>query len=403
MNETVDSSIIFSNSNANELNKCVFINTNNPEVKNHVQKKKLPCPLIKPPFPPLIDPKDLLIIGKDNKPTRSPNAFIIYRKVFFKTIKNEGHVLPMTSISSMASQSWEQESEEIKNYYKMLAKEAFNYRNELFPKKVSRRKRREKWNIISFKSNTPTFINNNNDNNYVPENINDEMLNTENLQLLTQSEDNLKNPLFDAFLQLNQINDVLLQNLIVSNELSLNILNNIDNDQVNMQPDSSLNDLEQFNNYFTNNFDDNNELQQEQIYPSPNSSLNEENNLASPNLDELFNTFPIENLRQMENINNEQIEQEKEIQQFVIDDLSQQFPFLQNNESIDLNSFNTHFDATQTDFFDCLDNLNNDSVTINDTITEINPEPLLDFMQYEGPDDLGISFSNADFEKFFSL
>jgi hypothetical protein len=390
MNETVDNSIIIGNSN--ELNECVFINTNNPKVKSHVQNKKLPYPLIRPPFPPLIDPKDLLIIGKDNKPTRSPNAFIIYRKVFFKTIKNEGHVLPMTSISSMASQSWEQESEEIKNYYKRLAKEAFNYRNERFPKKVNRRRKREKWNIISFKSNTPTFINNNVGNNHFSENINN------------PTEDILKNPLIDAFLQLNNINEVLLQNLIMSN---LNILNNNDNNQNNIQTDGSLNDLEQSNNYFNDNFNDNNELQQEQIYPSPNLSLSDESNLASPILDELFNTFPIENLQQMEN-NNEQIQQEKEIQQFVIDDLPQQFSFSQdkNNESTNSNSFDnitTFFDESQPNFFDCLGDLNNNNVTTNDTNTEMNSEHLPDFVQYEVPDDLGITFSNADFDKFFSL
>ncbi|PKC10918.1 hypothetical protein RhiirA5_354877 [Rhizophagus irregularis] len=391
MNETIDNSIIISNSN--ELNKCVFINTNNPEVKNHVQKKKLPYPSLKPPFPPLIDPKDLLIIGKDNKTTRSPNAFIIYRKVFFKTIKNEGYVLPMTSISSMASQSWEQEPEEIKNYYKGLAKEAFNYRNERFPKKVNRRKKREKWNVISFKSTIP----NNDDGNNVSENINNEILNIGNLQLPTPTEDILKNPLISAL-----INEVLLQNLIASNELSLNALNNNNNDQSNIQSDSSLNNLEQFNNYFN----DNNELQQEKIYPSPDLSLSDESNLASPNLDELFNTFPIENLQQMENNNNEQIEQEKEIPQFVINDLSQQFWFSQNNETTGLNTFDnltTFFDDTQSNFLDCLDNLNNDNVTINDTNTEVNSEPLPDFIEYEGPDDLGITISNDDFEKFFSL
>src|ERR1044072_5317562 len=129
----------------NELNQCVFININNPKVKSQV-KKYDPFPSVKLPFPPIIDPKDVLIIGKDNKPTRSPNAFIIYRKVFFKTVRDEGHILPMTTISSMASQSWEQEPDEIKKYYKSLAKEAYNYRNERFPKKINKHKKRGKWN-----------------------------------------------------------------------------------------------------------------------------------------------------------------------------------------------------------------------------------------------------------------
>jgi len=102
-------------------------------------------PFIKPPFPPLIDPKDLLIIGKDNKPSRSPNAFIIYRKVFFKTTRDQGYSLPMTIVSSMASKSWDQEPDEVRSYYKTLAKEAYKYRTEKFPKKIKRRKKKEPW------------------------------------------------------------------------------------------------------------------------------------------------------------------------------------------------------------------------------------------------------------------
>ncbi|POG65077.1 hypothetical protein GLOIN_2v1669584, partial [Rhizophagus irregularis DAOM 181602=DAOM 197198] len=100
-------------------------------------------PYIKPPFPPLIDPKDLIsksIIG--NKPNRAPNAFIIYRKMYVREARNEGYCFPMTVLSSMVSQSWEKEPEEVKIYYKKLAKEAFDYRNKLFPKPESKRKKR---------------------------------------------------------------------------------------------------------------------------------------------------------------------------------------------------------------------------------------------------------------------
>ncbi|RIA84669.1 hypothetical protein C1645_831927 [Glomus cerebriforme] len=385
MSETIGNSII----NSNELNECVFINTNNPKVKDQTQKNNVPFPLIKPPFPPLIDPKDLLIIGKDNKPTRSPNAFIIYRKVFFKTIKNEGHVLPMTSISSMASQSWEREPEEIKKYYKSLAKEAYNYRNERFPKK-DKRKKREKWNIISFKSNIPTSINNN-----IPDNINNEPLNLENLQLPTPTEDVLKNPLIEAFMQ---INNGLLQNLIISNELSLNILNSSDNVQNNIQINSPIDDLFEENNVEFLNL-------QEQIYQSPNLLLSDESNFTSPNLNELINSFSTESLQQMENANNEQIEQEKEIQQFIINNLPQQFfsQDLNNNDLTNLNSFdsiNAFFDDPQPNFFNYLD-LNNDNVIANDLNTETNSELLTDFIQYEEvPNDLGITFASSEFENF---
>jgi hypothetical protein len=95
----------------------------------------------------------LLIISKDNKPSRSPNAFIIYRKVFLKTTRDQGYFLPMTIVSSMASKSWDQEPSEIRNYYKKLSKEAYNYRTEKFPKKVKRRRKKEPWNgNVSFQN-----------------------------------------------------------------------------------------------------------------------------------------------------------------------------------------------------------------------------------------------------------
>src|ERR1700722_18128183 len=78
--------------------------------------------LIRPPFPPTIDPKDLIKKSKDGAYIKAPNAFIIYRKLFIETSKSEGYFLPMTVISAMSSQSWEQESEMVKNEYKRIAK-----------------------------------------------------------------------------------------------------------------------------------------------------------------------------------------------------------------------------------------------------------------------------------------
>ncbi|CAG8585217.1 12919_t:CDS:1 [Funneliformis mosseae] len=140
----------------NTLNKrtsraCVFIDSSNPsmpsQVINHAQ------PFIKPPFPPTIEPRDLLKKGISCK---APNAFIIYRKVFITTARSDGYNLPMTVISSMASQSWEQEPDDVKAEYKRIAKETFNLRNDMLPKSVRRRKR-EKWNIVSFEDNGDKF------------------------------------------------------------------------------------------------------------------------------------------------------------------------------------------------------------------------------------------------------
>jgi hypothetical protein len=106
-------------------------------------------PFIRPSFPPAIRPQDLLKKSRDGSMSKPPNAFIIYRKWFIETARSEGYFLPMTVISSMASQSWEQESANVKAEYKRIGKEAFNLRNEMLPKNNKRRKR-EKWNIVKF-------------------------------------------------------------------------------------------------------------------------------------------------------------------------------------------------------------------------------------------------------------
>ncbi|CAG8649186.1 158_t:CDS:1, partial [Acaulospora colombiana] len=107
-------------------------------------------PFIRLPFPPTINPHDLITFSNGNcTPSRAPNAFIIYRKLFIKTAKNEGYTLPMTVISSMASKSWEQEPEIVRIEYRRIAKEAFEYRNELFPR-AKRGGKRKTWNLISF-------------------------------------------------------------------------------------------------------------------------------------------------------------------------------------------------------------------------------------------------------------
>ncbi|CAG8557873.1 9927_t:CDS:2 [Funneliformis caledonium] len=158
--------------NPKMVRACVFIDSSNPDLPNQIMSNSS-HPFIKPPFPPLIDPKDLLIIGKDNKPSRSPNAFIIYRKVFFKTTRDQGYFLPMTIVSSMASKSWDQESEEVRGYYKLLAKEAYKYRTERFPKKIKRRRKKEPWNAdIAFQNDLyNTFFDETNDTNNVSSQI----------------------------------------------------------------------------------------------------------------------------------------------------------------------------------------------------------------------------------------
>ncbi|CAG8555344.1 10226_t:CDS:1 [Acaulospora morrowiae] len=113
-------------------------------------------PQIKPKFPPQLNPRDLIVTKKSQDETlppiisRVPNAFIIYRKQFVKSAREQGYFLPMTVISSMASASWENEDEEVKLEYKRIAKEVLKCKKEMYPK-VSNRKRKDKWNIVHYR------------------------------------------------------------------------------------------------------------------------------------------------------------------------------------------------------------------------------------------------------------
>ncbi|CAG8456887.1 3428_t:CDS:2 [Diversispora eburnea] len=94
----------------------------------HEYHENLPLKLLLP-FPPEINAKDLIAHrespdGTKKLTTRAPNAFIIFRKQFVKTARDEGHFLPMTVISSMASTAWENEREEVRVEYKRIAREA---------------------------------------------------------------------------------------------------------------------------------------------------------------------------------------------------------------------------------------------------------------------------------------
>ncbi|RGB25724.1 hypothetical protein C1646_444374 [Rhizophagus diaphanus] len=137
---------------------CVFINSNDPKVRNKLINT-ISC--IKPIFPPNINLRELItkqtFSESSRSSGRSPNAFIIYRKAFVEAARKDGYHLPMTVVSSMASRSWDLESETVKEHYKKLAKEANAIRNKLVPK--LNKKRRQKWNIVSFPPPTSSVNN----------------------------------------------------------------------------------------------------------------------------------------------------------------------------------------------------------------------------------------------------
>ncbi|CAG8483764.1 7557_t:CDS:1 [Scutellospora calospora] len=135
---------------------CIFI-ASNPNSPNQIVNLNSQ-PFIKPAFPPVVNVRELMTKQSSGRSSvRGPNAFIIYRKVFFETARDDGYQLPMTIVSSMASQSWEQEPEIVKESYRELAKEANKIRNEISPK-LPRRKKREQWNIVSFQQKSKSSL-----------------------------------------------------------------------------------------------------------------------------------------------------------------------------------------------------------------------------------------------------
>ncbi|CAG8670198.1 17642_t:CDS:2 [Cetraspora pellucida] len=80
---------------------------------------------IKLPFPPTILPEDLvndLLKSKSQSP-KMLNEFFIYRKVFVQELRKQKLRPKMTRASKLASISWHQESSNVKNEYRRLARE----------------------------------------------------------------------------------------------------------------------------------------------------------------------------------------------------------------------------------------------------------------------------------------
>ncbi|CAG8551953.1 17588_t:CDS:1 [Dentiscutata erythropus] len=86
-------------------------NINNDSVEIHV------------PYPCSIDPKDFLShkCKEGKKPSKSSNAFMIYRKMFSRELKKKNYKVTQAKISGMASASWKKESNHIKDAYHKLA------------------------------------------------------------------------------------------------------------------------------------------------------------------------------------------------------------------------------------------------------------------------------------------
>ncbi|CAG8445542.1 6186_t:CDS:2 [Rhizophagus irregularis] len=81
-------------------------------------------PLLSLPFPPTISASD--IINK-RKPCRfiskSPNAFLIYRKAFLDHLSLTNHNLRMTEVSKLVSNHWKNETEFVKDAYRKISQD----------------------------------------------------------------------------------------------------------------------------------------------------------------------------------------------------------------------------------------------------------------------------------------
>ncbi|CAG8699875.1 917_t:CDS:1 [Gigaspora margarita] len=72
-------------------------------------------------FPPIIKVDEFL----SNEPEyrQPPNAYMIYRKVYNRTLKSKRMRLSLTSVSKLSSASWKKAPAEVKGWYKKFAAE----------------------------------------------------------------------------------------------------------------------------------------------------------------------------------------------------------------------------------------------------------------------------------------
>ncbi|CAI2168143.1 9487_t:CDS:1 [Funneliformis geosporum] len=96
-----------------------------------------PLPIIKVPFPPNVDPEELILKprkAKSKLPTKPPNAFMIYRMQYVKELHAKDYRLPMRSVSASVASAWREEPEQIVEFYEKIAREASKIYNEKYPK-----------------------------------------------------------------------------------------------------------------------------------------------------------------------------------------------------------------------------------------------------------------------------
>ncbi|RIA82375.1 hypothetical protein C1645_788459 [Glomus cerebriforme] len=79
----------------------------------------------RPTFPPFIDTEILVanLLKRKTKNPKMPNEFFIYRAALVKELKANNYKIKMTKLSTLASESWSQETSDVKSEYRKLARE----------------------------------------------------------------------------------------------------------------------------------------------------------------------------------------------------------------------------------------------------------------------------------------
>ncbi|CAG8717125.1 35693_t:CDS:2, partial [Racocetra persica] len=81
--------------------------------------------IVRPPYPPTIKPRDLVdnLLKIKSRTPKMLNEFFIYRKALVQELKKKKLRVKMTLVSSQASTYWHQETQQVKEAYRKLARE----------------------------------------------------------------------------------------------------------------------------------------------------------------------------------------------------------------------------------------------------------------------------------------
>jgi len=116
-----------------EMAKMTCQTSNKCQASNPISKIELP-------FPPIIRASDIVNRRKPSRvKSKSPNAFLIYRKAFLNELSHLKHNLRMTDVSKLVSKYWGNETEDVKDEYRKIAQQVEVELNEKRKKTVSYR------------------------------------------------------------------------------------------------------------------------------------------------------------------------------------------------------------------------------------------------------------------------